>query len=139
MSISPFSRSSSACNQLAEEVVLRVGTPFGHQVEVEHGLIDVGLHRLFADLDLPTSRVQRIVDPVPDLLGLLLGHPEHVGDHFDGERRGELLHGVETVRVEAAQILVDLLVHVVRLRLDRPRREHLVEQAAHVAVRRAGP
>ena len=51
-------------------------------------------------LDLSGFAVQRVVDPVPNLLRHVLGHAEHAGDDLDGERAGEVLHGVEAVRVE---------------------------------------
>ena len=71
---------------------------------------------------------------MPDLLGMSSGTPSIVVITSTGNGAGELLYGVETVRIQAAQILLDLVGDHRRLRLDGARREHLVEQAAHVAV-----
>ncbi len=51
-----------------------------------------------------------------------------------GNGAAKVLDGVKIVRIDAAQILLDLLGDHAFLSLDRARREDLVEQAAHVAV-----
>src|SRR5271165_4428130 len=123
-------------DQLAEHVVLRVFAPLLHQPEVIHRGVDVGLHAGFADFDLARLPVQAGVNPVPYLLAVFLRHSGHRGDDFNGERPGEVLHDVELVRIGRAQVFVDDLNDCVVLRLNGPRREGLVEQAAHVAVLR---
>ncbi len=71
---------------------------------------------------------------MPDLLAVFLGHTGHPGDDLHRERTGEVLHDVEVVGIDRAQVLVDHLDDRLALRLDRPGGERLVEQAAHVAV-----
>ena len=71
---------------------------------------------------------------MPQLLAVFLRHSGHPGDDFDRERTGEVLHDVEVVGINRAEVFVGHLVHVIHLRLNSPRSEGLVEQAAHVTV-----
>ena len=71
---------------------------------------------------------------MPQLLAVFLRHSGHPGDDFDRERTGEVLHDVEVVGINRAEVFVGHLVHVIHLRLNGPRSESLVEQAAHVTV-----
>src|SRR6202022_1602282 len=121
-------------DESAEQVVPWFRTAFLHEFVVEHPGLDVDLHRPFADPDLTDFTRERLADPTPDLLRVLLGPPEHGGDHFYGERGGEVLDRVEPVRIDAVEILLHLRVDPFLLRLDCARSEHLVEQAAHAPV-----
>ena len=78
--------------------------------------------------------MQAGVDPVPDLLTEFLGNAGHPGDDLDRKRSGEILDDVEILRIGLTQVVLDELDDGVPLRLDRPRGERLVQQAAHVAV-----
>lgn len=80
--------------------------------------------------------VQAGVDPVAHLLTVFLWHPGHPGDDLHRERSGEILHNIEVAGVDGAQVLVDHFDDRLVLRLNGPRRERLVEQAAHMAVLR---
>ena len=71
---------------------------------------------------------------MPHLLAVFLGHSGHPGDDLDRERSGEVLDDVEVIGIGLAQVLVDQLNDRLFLRLDGPRGERLVEQAAHVPV-----
>ena len=121
-------------DQPADHVVLRVLPALLDQAVVVHARVDVGLHVVVVELDLTRLAVQARVDPVPDLLAEVLGHPGHPGDDLDGERAGEVLHDVEVVRIGLAEVVLDELDDGLLLRLDRAGRERLVEQAAHVPV-----
>ena len=67
-------------------------------------------------------------------LAVFLRHSGHRGDDFDGERSGEVLHDVELVGIGSVQVFVDEVDDCVVLRFNGPRREGLIEQAAHVTV-----
>ena len=121
-------------DQTTDHVVLRVLPALHHQAVVVHTRVDVGLHVVVVQLDLARLAMQASVDPVPDLLAEVLGHAGHPGDDLDGERAGEVLHDVEVVRIRLAEVVLDELDDGLALRLDGPRRERLVEQAAHVPV-----
>ena len=108
--------------EAGEHVVGRVGPLLGGQVqEVPDHLEHRGLS-LRRRVDLAGLAVQRQVEPLADLLALALGHAEHPGDDLDGERRGEVGHGVEGVAVRRAGRAVgdDLADHRLERR-DRPR------------------
>jgi hypothetical protein len=121
-------------DQAADHVVLRVLPALLHQAVVVDARVDVRLHVLLGHLELSGLDLQALVDPVPDLLAELLGDAGHPGDHLDRERTGEVLHHVEVVRIDLAEIVLDELDDGLALGLDGPRREGLVEQAAHEPV-----
>ena len=46
-----------------------------------------------------------VIDPMSDLLGLVVWNTQHRRDDLDGKRGRELLNGIEPVWIEAADVL----------------------------------
>ena len=65
------------------------------QVQHVEDRVEPGFHALLRRLDLARLAVQHVVDPVPDLLTVAVGHAEDLADHLDRERPGEVGGQVE--------------------------------------------
>ena len=106
-------------------------------------LVDVRVHRLLAvdrrlDLLVGDDRVERLDDrsgPLGDLRLVGLGHPEHLGDHVERQREGQVGDDVTVAALgDRVEHLVDELLHPRSQRLDRRRRERLAHQPAQAGV-----
>ena len=106
-------------------------------------LIDVGFHRprpfdRSDDLVVGDDRVERLhhrARPGGDLLLVGVGHAEHLGDHVEGQREGELGDHVAGAALgHRVEHRVDQLLDPRSQRLDRRGREGLAHESAQARV-----
>ena len=95
-----------------------------------HDVVDVQLRQ--HGLEAERERV----GPAAELVAVGVGHPEHVGDHLEGKREGEVGDDLEAVatRHHVVERAVDELLHAGRELLDGSRGEDLLDDPADAGV-----
>ena len=123
-------------HQRGHDVVARVGQPVGHD-PVAVG-VDLGGGGLAVGGRGPEVRVlatDQAIAPVEDHVAVLVGHPDHLADHLQGQLGGHLLHELHLVAVgDAVDDGAGLLVDVVHEPADHLRREPGAHQPAVARV-----
>ncbi len=112
----------------ADDVVLGlIAMPLGELLRV-HEHLDLSVHHLFvADLVLGILRADHAVAPVEDLVPVIAGHTDQLGDHLERQLGGHVDH-------EVGVALGDGLVEDVAGQLADVRLEHADHAGSEAAV-----